>query len=241
MEKYGFVYIWFDRKHKRYYIGMHWGREDDGYICSSTWMKNAYKRRPEDFKRRILNRVYSNRKELYEKEKYWLSLIKEEELKVKYYNLSKTVADTWLNEESRLARNQKISIKTKEAMQRPEVREKYLKGIENRPLPSKETREKRKISMLGKNKGKITVKDKEGKIFHTTSEDPRWISGELTASSKGVKRSPISESHKLRIKEIGKFKELNNKKIKCLYCDFEGNPGNIGRYHNEKCKHKNQT
>ena len=35
MEKYGFVYIWFDRKHKRYYIGCHWGHEDDGYVCSS--------------------------------------------------------------------------------------------------------------------------------------------------------------------------------------------------------------
>ena len=23
-EKYGFVYIWHDRKHKRYYIGSHW-------------------------------------------------------------------------------------------------------------------------------------------------------------------------------------------------------------------------
>lgn len=29
-EKYGFVYIWRDRKYNRYYIGCHWGREDDG-------------------------------------------------------------------------------------------------------------------------------------------------------------------------------------------------------------------
>ena len=39
MEKYGFVYIWYDRKHKRYYIGCRWGTENDGYICSSSWMK----------------------------------------------------------------------------------------------------------------------------------------------------------------------------------------------------------
>jgi len=32
MQKYGFVYIWFDRKHKRYYIDSHWGKEDDSYI-----------------------------------------------------------------------------------------------------------------------------------------------------------------------------------------------------------------
>ena len=44
MEKYGFVYIWYDRKHKRYYIGSHWGSEDDGYICSSTHMNHAFNR-----------------------------------------------------------------------------------------------------------------------------------------------------------------------------------------------------
>lgn len=53
----GFVYIWRDRKHKRYYIGSHWGTPDDGYICSSPWMRQAYKHRPLDFKRRVLNIV----------------------------------------------------------------------------------------------------------------------------------------------------------------------------------------
>lgn len=28
-EKYGFVYIWFDKKHKRFYIGCRWGTEND--------------------------------------------------------------------------------------------------------------------------------------------------------------------------------------------------------------------
>lgn len=76
MEKYGFVYIWFDRKHKRYYIGCHWGTENDGYICSSSNMKSAYNRRPQDFKRRIISRVYTNRKDLLEEEYKWLSQIK---------------------------------------------------------------------------------------------------------------------------------------------------------------------
>lgn len=34
--KYGFVYLWFDRKHKRYYVGCHWGTTEDGYVCSSS-------------------------------------------------------------------------------------------------------------------------------------------------------------------------------------------------------------
>lgn len=85
-EKYGFVYIWFDRKHKRYYLGSHWGFENDGYICSSNWMRDSYKRRPEDFKRRILAIIKTNREDLYEKEFTFLKLIKDEELGKRYYN-----------------------------------------------------------------------------------------------------------------------------------------------------------
>lgn len=240
MEKYGFVYIWFDRKHKRYYIGCHWGTENDGYICSSSNMKSAYNRRPQDFKRRIISRVYTNRKDLLEEEYKWLSQIKKEELRKRYYNLNNHHFNHWsTNPKQAKTLSERISQKTKEAMQRPEVREKYLKGLENRDNRSSgpEVREKRRQSMMGKNKGKITVRDKEGNIFHTTKDDPRWISGELVAASKGVKRPPLSEEHKNKIKETTVFKQLNNKKIKCKYCDFVGNPGNVGRYHNEKCKH----
>lgn len=85
--KTGFIYIWFDRKYKRYYVGSHLGTEDDGYICSSTWMKSSYKRRPEDFKRRVLKREIE-KKFLKEQEYEWLRLIKTEELGKKYYNLN---------------------------------------------------------------------------------------------------------------------------------------------------------
>lgn len=87
MEKYGFVYLWYDKKHKRFYIGSHWGTEEDGYICSSKWMKQAYRIRPTDFKRRIIKRIYSTRKELLETEAQFISRIKPEEIKKKYYNL----------------------------------------------------------------------------------------------------------------------------------------------------------
>jgi hypothetical protein len=106
LEKYGFVYIWRDRKHKRYYIGSHWGTIDDGYICSSGWMSKAYKIRPEDFKRRIISYVYSNRVDLLNEEKYWLDMIKDEELatknttvetrkKIRYYNFTKVMKNPW--------------------------------------------------------------------------------------------------------------------------------------------------
>lgn len=85
MEKYGFVYIWFDRKRKMYYIGAHWGYENDGYICSSRHMRNAYARRPLDFKRRILKTNLDRGDIVFEENKI-LHMIKQEELGRKYYN-----------------------------------------------------------------------------------------------------------------------------------------------------------
>jgi hypothetical protein len=95
MEKYGFIYLWFDRKHKRYYVGSHWGTEQDGYICSSNWMRKSYVRRPDDFKRKIIKRVYSNRIELLEEEQKYLNMIRPEEVKTRYYNLNLSVKNPW--------------------------------------------------------------------------------------------------------------------------------------------------
>lgn len=110
MKKYGFVYLWYDKKHKRFYIGCRWGTETDGYICSSPWMKKGYKRRPEDFRRRILSRVYTNKQDLLEEEYRWLSKIKKEELGERYYNLHNHHFGHWSTDENRrLTVGQKIS------------------------------------------------------------------------------------------------------------------------------------
>jgi hypothetical protein len=120
-DKYGFVYIWYDRTRKMFYIGSHWGREDDGYICSSNRMRDAYRRRPDDFRkrdgtpnRRILMRIYTSRENLLAEEQYWLDMIKDEELvtnnttsvdrekKVRYYNMTTVVQRSWhYNDERR--------------------------------------------------------------------------------------------------------------------------------------------
>jgi len=110
MQKYGFVYIWFDRKHKRYYIGSHWGKEDDSYICSSTWMRNSYNRRKRDFKRRIIIRVYTNRQDLLNIEHEYLTMIPDDQLGKKYYNLTKHLNGHWTTEEDKIKTvGQKIS------------------------------------------------------------------------------------------------------------------------------------
>ena len=110
MEKYGFVYLWYDKKHKRFYIGCRWGNENDGYVCSSPWMKKGFKHRPEDFRRRILSRVYTNKQDLLEEEYRWLSKIKKEELGERYYNLHNHHFGHWSTDENRrLTVGQKIS------------------------------------------------------------------------------------------------------------------------------------
>lgn len=147
-KKYGFVYLWYDRKHKKYYVGCHWGTENDGYICSCKWMKKAYDRRPEDFKRRILKRVYTNRKDLLDEEHRWLQMINEDELKIRYYNTVNKKFNHWSASERDKVRKT-ISEKTKEAMARPDVIEKHKEGLKKRNNKSSDklVRKKRSESM----------------------------------------------------------------------------------------------
>jgi hypothetical protein len=107
MEKYGFIYIWFDKYRKMYYIGSHWGTETDGYICSSNRMRDAYRRRPNDFKRKILEKV-EDRNLLLEIEQKWLELAKK--TPNRHYNICFVTKNPWWNDEqSKLTVGQKIS------------------------------------------------------------------------------------------------------------------------------------
>lgn len=143
----GFVYVWFDRKHKRYYVGSHWGTPDDGYVCSSSWMKRAYKRRPEDFRRRII--AWSdNRRNLLIEEYRWLSMIKQEELRNRYYNMKIGSGHWHADEEKRLTVNEKISIGTKAAMNTEEGRLRNLEGQARRDKTwTEERRERQRATM----------------------------------------------------------------------------------------------
>lgn len=49
-----FVYCWTDKKTNKLYVGSHKGSIEDGYICSSKYMLEEYKNRPEDFSRQII-------------------------------------------------------------------------------------------------------------------------------------------------------------------------------------------
>jgi len=218
MKKYGFVYLWFDKKRKMYYVGCHWGTANDGYICSSNRMRDAYRRRPNDFKRRILKSNILDKVQMFEEEYKFLFLIKNEELGKKYYNLRKHKWGHWTTDlNSSLTIKEKISKKTKEAMQRPDIKEKYLAGLEQRDNKSSdlEVREKRRQSMKKTMAEKFPIEDrynpvkfgsKEYKNNMANKTKQKWenrtkedkqkisekISNSLTASKQ--KRSDIMKS-----------------------------------------------
>lgn len=83
-----FIYIWYNRVKKMFYIGKHSGSINDGYICSSKYMKIDYNRSPHHFKRRVLECLDdTDGNQMLKAELKWLSLIKDEQLGKKYYNL----------------------------------------------------------------------------------------------------------------------------------------------------------
>jgi len=127
--KYGFVYLWYDRKSKRFYIGSHWGTYDDGYICSSRWMRNAYRRRPHDFKRRIVSQKIQDRKSLLIEEHRWLQLIPVHQLGKRYYNLTNHLNGHWAaNSEKYKGVSEKISNTMRARHQDPEYQKIFKEG-----------------------------------------------------------------------------------------------------------------
>lgn len=154
-EAYGFIYIWKDKKRKMLYLGCHWGHEQDGYVCSSTRMRNAFRRRPNDFKRRIIKRIYTNRNDLIDEEHRLLQMIGDDELGNKYYNLTKHRNGHWsTNKDTAKTIGQKIAL----AHSRPETKRRHIESKlgDKNPMKNKEVSEKVRLKNIGKipwNKG----------------------------------------------------------------------------------------
>ncbi len=203
MEKYGFIYIWYDRKRKMYYIGCHWGTEHDGYICSSNRMREAYRSRPDDFKRRIIQR-YISREKLLDEEHKWLSLIPDKELGKQYYNHTKHHFGHWsdradsdkirkkageknkgrkhnLSEEERKERGKRISESKKRKRN-----ERILLGL---PI-----RQPEKVKRMSRG-----PQSEEIKLQKSSTMKQKFQSGEWKSWSAGKTLGPRSEETKQKI------------------------------------------
>ena len=149
-----FIYIWYDGK--KFYLGVHKGTPDDGYICSSKVMLEEYKLRPQDFRRRIL--AYGTYKETNELETELLKNRKEKGKWNKYYNIAFNFPRLIHTEEVKrnMSKAQKGRIFTEEHRRK-------LSEAHKGKIISKET--KRKISEAGK--GRKHTEESKRKMSET--------------------------------------------------------------------------
>lgn len=54
MSREAFVYCWTNINSGQLYVGVHKGRQDDGYVCSSVTFNEEYRRSPSEFTRQII-------------------------------------------------------------------------------------------------------------------------------------------------------------------------------------------
>lgn len=210
-ENYGFVYIWFDTKLKRFYIGSHWNSkknpETDGYICSSNGMRENYRYRPNTFKRRIISRVYTNRNDLLEEEEKWLNKIPKEEFGKKYYNKNASAHfySWWANEDTKRIVGQKIS--------NHPTRGKKISETQRGKIVSEETKEK--LRHAGKQQwNNLSEEDKQAHADRCRTNIAGWSKGLIKETHPQLAHTAESKE-KIRQAGIGrKFGEEFRNKIK---------------------------
>jgi hypothetical protein len=152
-------------------------------------MRKAYKRRPEDFKRRVVALVYSDRASLLIEEDRWLKMIKPEEVHKRYYNLVLTVNNPWWAGSGKISIGERISKSVSLAS----------KGVPK----SKSHREALRLSHMGH---KHTKEQKEKmSVSHTGLIRTEEHKQNLSKSNKGKRPSDLCiqrsiEASKAKIK-----------------------------------------
>lgn len=164
-----------------FYVGCHWGSENDRYVCSSERMRSAYRRRPQDFKRRVVARVRTCRQDLLTEEHKWLSQIKDEELGKKFYNLSKHHFGHWSSADNSSVKEKlknawikrkvggwQVSEETRKKLSEAALKRNARPPVRTGPL-SVETKKKLSIA----HSGKILSEEHKKKLALATTGVPR--------------------------------------------------------------------
>lgn len=93
---FGFVYEWTDHSNMIKYIGSHHGSTEDSYKGSNTRFRRAIKKRPEDFKRKILEYSLIDKKEhTLSIEQKWLDSVENIKDNPEYYNQKNEASGGW--------------------------------------------------------------------------------------------------------------------------------------------------
>jgi hypothetical protein len=218
-----FLYKWHDKANDMFYVGYHKGRPDDGYICSSKYMKPEYEKRPQDFERTIL--LYGESKYVREMESRYLVAVDAAKDKT-YYNKHNTypyftTCGYVTSEETK----KKLSIIGKTRVFTEQHRQRLSEASKGhkRGLGAKRTEEvKRKMGLL-----KIGNKNWLGRSH--TEEAKKKVS----QARKGMK---FSESHLLNmsLSRLGKKKSEATKAK--MSASRKGNKYNLGKTASEEAR-----
>lgn len=225
-----FVYCWTDRKTNMLYIGCHKGSQDDGYVCSSKWVLEEYKKRPEDFTRQIIAEGTQDDCLMLE-----TSILKSVDAKrnPEYYNQH--------NGDGKF-------IPKKGAYLWPESRKKKhserYKGVNN-PFYGKkhndESNKKNREAHLGKHHTEETRKlwseqrQGEGNSNYGKHWDEEW----KDRQREKMKGRKVSDETRAKQSMAAKGKKHPQKKVACVNCGTITIATNIKRWHNN-CKKKPQ-
>jgi hypothetical protein len=92
MGYFGYVYIWYDNKHRKFIIGSHHGTIEDRYTTSTggIHVRNIFKSRPQTMKFRVLeyNRDTDDVKITQKLEQKWLNMRPDIKNNPRYYNMT---------------------------------------------------------------------------------------------------------------------------------------------------------
>lgn len=204
-EKYGFVYVWRDRKNKMFYVGCHWGSESDSYVCSSERMRSAYRRRPADFKRRIVARVRGSRTELLTEEHRWLSQIKDEELGKKFYNLNKHHFGHWTasNRSDEVAA--KLSAKNRGKAMSEETKQKIRDSVKKSWAGSEDRKESLRKRTVESNKTRVITIEERQRLANIAKGNKNMLGKKHSDAA----RKSMSDKHKVLSRELNYAARFN--------------------------------
>ncbi len=255
----GFVYLWRDRKRNKYYVGSHMGVPNDGYVCSSKVMFRVYRKRPQDFKRKVLKFVVADSlKGIREEEQKWLSLIKQSELGFKYYNFKRVasggrgsgykltdvhrqrIGESRIGEKNWSKRPEvraKISASVSLLPRTPESNRKRSEKLKGRKYPGRKLTEEHRHAISEGNKGKVLSKEHRKSLLKA-NVGKKYSEETLSKMSLSHLGKKPSEETRRKMRENCyslKLKGVPQKRVKCPHCDKVGGYAAMKRHHFANC------
>ena len=223
-----FLYCWTDHATNQLYIGWHKGSVDDGYICSSKYMKEQYNQRPDDFTREII--AFGTTKDITNLETLLLRSVdaKNDDQFYNRHNGDGFYRYGKLTEETK----QKLRVpKSDSAKKSMSLNHADVSG-KNNPMYGRSIIAEKNLKWYTDGTNEIYVPEGQ--------QRDGWYRGRKT---KGIKLPKRSQEHCKRLSESKtgksiKLKGYRYEKVTCPHCGTVGGGGNMTRLHFDNCKDK---